>query len=634
MTIINVQHNLGADGSTAQAITVVLTGSVVASGNLVVGSVQWGTGAGETLVSVTDDKLNTYNISSNVNDATATQAQALFWLPNVTNGPSTITATFSSVVTSFRRILWDEFSGVATSPLDGTTGQVLAGTLTANGMTSGNISTTANGDLVWGAATDTFGAGATWSAGTGFTLLDAGSPANNAPMYSEWQVQSSSGSIAATFTQTGTASESIVAVIAFKASASGSVGSAVGAGAATGVGKSTVAAVGTSVGAGTATAVGSGVIAVATQASVARLFTPLLSPLDRFRPNLAFPLTVQTVSATGSSSGVGAASGVGASTAASVGSSSGAGTATGVGISTDASVGTASGAGTASGIGSSIATAVGTSSGTGTATGVGTSTGGGSTGSSVGAGTASGVGASIAASVGTSAGIGIATGIGAASIPAVGTSSGSGTASGVGASTAASVGASSGAGTASGVATSAAASVGTSSGAGTASGVGTSSGGVTSAVGTASGAGNANGVGSSIAAAVGTSSGTGNASAVSFGTGIDTHDGVWSEKQLKKFRDNQKKVALKRERLQAEEDARPGRIRKLLEAARNSFKALEVVKEPIKEPIKPVIARPAVLVSDPVAKLKDTSPGLFAEWDEKAILDDDEEIMMILGEIL
>jgi len=117
-----------------------------------------------------------------------------------------------------------------------------------------------------------------------------------------------------------------------------------------------------------------------------------------------------TENADGSSAGVGAASGVGASTAASVASSAGVGAASGTGVSTAASVADSAGAGAASSVGASTFAGIGSSAGIGAASGVGESTFAG-IGSSAGIGAASGVGASTFAGIGSSAGIGAASGV-------------------------------------------------------------------------------------------------------------------------------------------------------------------------------------------------------------------------------
>lgn len=171
MAIAHVQGNAGFFfGGNMTTFAVVLP-STVTSGSLVCGSLSFENSLGQTLVSVTDDKSNTYNIVDTRDDTPDTQVCASFYLANVTNSPKTITATFSGVGSSANGMLVDEYSGVATSsPLDVHTSniQTLVGT-GANAITSTAVTTTVPGDLIYGATWNTL-AVATPAAGTGFTL--------------------------------------------------------------------------------------------------------------------------------------------------------------------------------------------------------------------------------------------------------------------------------------------------------------------------------------------------------------------------------------------------------------------------------------------------------------------------------
>lgn len=262
------------------------------------------------------------------------------------------------------------------------------------------------------------------------------------------------------------------------------------------------------------------------------LWYPLRSP--RW---ISFPATSTTTNGVGAAAGTGAATGVGASTAAGVGASAGIGSATAVGTSTAASVGASAGTGTATGVGISTAASVGASAGTGSATGVGASIFS-AAGSAAGTGAADGISPGVTAGAGDSAGTGTATGVGAATGAGVGASAGAGTATGIGAATAASVGASAGVGAAAGVGASTVASVGSATGTGSATGIGASifsavgsasgtgtataaSPGFTAGVGNAAGTGSTLGIGAAIYAAVGAASGIGGASAVAPSTHVE-----------------------------------------------------------------------------------------------------------------
>lgn len=188
----------------------------------------------------------------------------------------------------------------------------------------------------------------------------------------------------------------------------------------------------------------------------------------------------------GTSAGTGAASGVGASSAASTASSSGAGLATATGASSNAAVASSAGVGAASGTGRALLPSVATSAGAGAAAATGAAT-------FAGVGSASGV--ALASGVGSTATAGsIASASGIATTSATGASSASTTASGAGV----------GAAVAVGIALAPAAGTSTATSAATATGRATSS-----STGTSSGASSALAVGLALTAgSVGTSAGT------------------------------------------------------------------------------------------------------------------------------
>ncbi len=155
------QHN-------AVGTSLAASGAVVGSGNTVIGSFSIDSSGGGDIVSVTDDKGNTYTVVDNVNDAANVQRFCSFVLGNIANGPSTITA--GSTSKSFRTVTWEEISGVAalSDPRDGHGGQLqTAPGTSSNGVTSGSVTTTVNGDLIWGATCNSSD-GTVPSVGSGF----------------------------------------------------------------------------------------------------------------------------------------------------------------------------------------------------------------------------------------------------------------------------------------------------------------------------------------------------------------------------------------------------------------------------------------------------------------------------------
>jgi hypothetical protein len=220
MSIAHVQGNANGN-SNAGALTFAVTlGANVGSGNAVVGAVYWYGGSGQTLTSVTDDQGNNYTLGTSLDDTTDVLLGRNFYLGNITNAPHIITATAAGANLSKVSIVVDEYTGCVASanPTDGQTGSFQASPTTAtDAVTSTAITTTANGDLIWGSAACF--AGTTINAGTGFTQRQqqfSGMSNTTAD-----KIQSSAGSVAATFTLVTTNSPTLAHVIALKAPAAG-----------------------------------------------------------------------------------------------------------------------------------------------------------------------------------------------------------------------------------------------------------------------------------------------------------------------------------------------------------------------------------------------------------------------------
>lgn len=170
----------------------------VGSGNCVIGAVEYRAFAA-TLNSITDNQGNTYTVLDTV--TVSSRSRATFVLGNITNGPTVISANFD--VADNASIVVEEFSGVIASagPTDGHTGQEqsLPGTST-DALTSGSVTTTTDGDLIWGVTYDQDG-GVVISAGTGFTLgLAHVTPGGDGYFSTEYKTQTTAASVAATFT--------------------------------------------------------------------------------------------------------------------------------------------------------------------------------------------------------------------------------------------------------------------------------------------------------------------------------------------------------------------------------------------------------------------------------------------------
>ncbi|SRR6266446_2709248 len=211
MAITFVQKAISADNGSGTTVTVNITAGT--TGNLICGSVVWNDP--QTLTSVKDNNGVTYNIVDNTDDAGDGVSMATFYLPNISGAPTSIIATFSAsaIVT---RIEVQEWSGVATTtPLDGHIAQQTSGAT----VSSGNITTTVGGDLIYGSAISAI-SNTALTVGSGFTIRNSGQGSGFVrPMADESQIQSSAGTIAATFTSNPTTDTCIVAVMAFKAAA-------------------------------------------------------------------------------------------------------------------------------------------------------------------------------------------------------------------------------------------------------------------------------------------------------------------------------------------------------------------------------------------------------------------------------
>lgn len=186
-------------------------GSNVTAGSLLTCHVY----ANHGISTVADSLTQTFTSAVNVTDG-ATFSLATFYFANSAAGADTVTVTFAGAVT-YASLQCAEYSGVATSsPLDQFTSnnQTTPGT-GSNAITSGNVTTTTNGQLIVGWTTAfTVGAG-TVSAGTGYT----GRTNVFGDTIFEDQVQASAGVIAATFTTTSATSNYLTIITTYKAPA-------------------------------------------------------------------------------------------------------------------------------------------------------------------------------------------------------------------------------------------------------------------------------------------------------------------------------------------------------------------------------------------------------------------------------
>lgn len=200
---------LGSSETTTVPITL---DAAVGSGNcliVVVHSV--GANGAPDTCTITDNQSNTYTIIDSHQNTAADYNTYTAYCSNITNAPTTVTATLS-VARAYRAIYVMEVSHIkASSPLDGHAIASVNSNTTANGLSSGSITPTTDGDFIFGYCVDAGGHGID-AITSGFTadIAESGS------FYSEYKLQTTAASIAATFTSSHSFVQSTNTVIAFK----------------------------------------------------------------------------------------------------------------------------------------------------------------------------------------------------------------------------------------------------------------------------------------------------------------------------------------------------------------------------------------------------------------------------------
>src|SRR5215467_2175866 len=240
MTWSHVQFGQANNFSTvtSQPITI----SAVGSGNIVTGTVE--VFSGSTLSSVTDDKSNSYTVVPN---DLGNGYYAFYSTGLITNGPTTITANFTSSPGVFLTV--DEWAPPASTTAIALDGHVYDASFVASptDITGTAITTASSGDLVLSYSESNASiAGAGWTATSGGTSF----------IVSEFQVQSAAGSIAAAWNEVNAYKLATFALAATGGTTVTGDGNAAGVGAASAAGASTVAAAGSASGTGSASAQG------------------------------------------------------------------------------------------------------------------------------------------------------------------------------------------------------------------------------------------------------------------------------------------------------------------------------------------------------------------------------------------
>lgn len=204
-TITHVQsRNSTFSGSTGATSTSLAFSSNNTAGNTIVASTTWDISASSTLT-CSDSQGNAYSSAIIITDPPNTQGIAVCYAPNIKAGANTVTVTYGAS-SAYRLLSIHEYSGVATvNPYDTSATNQATGTTATDGYTSTASTTSTNGDLIYGAMFNT-GSVTTYFTGTGFN-----SRTNSSQFVAEDLVQSTAGSVAATFT--GSAARTYVAVM-------------------------------------------------------------------------------------------------------------------------------------------------------------------------------------------------------------------------------------------------------------------------------------------------------------------------------------------------------------------------------------------------------------------------------------
>lgn len=213
-TVSYVQGTTMTNDAAATTAPVTMPANVT-TGNFIVVAVSWDTTATQSF-SCSDTRGNAYtNIGTVWNDTTNTQGMSICYAQNISgNAADTVTVTFAAS-SNFRRVVANEYSGVATvgNPVDGVAGVGGLTTVTStDGTSSGNITTTQDGDLVFSAVMITMTTRGIVN-GTGFSpRLYTGLK----DMEAEDKQQPQAGVTAGTWTMPAASDKVDVAVVAFK----------------------------------------------------------------------------------------------------------------------------------------------------------------------------------------------------------------------------------------------------------------------------------------------------------------------------------------------------------------------------------------------------------------------------------
>src|SRR5438445_800602 len=182
-SIALVQHTSKDAGTTTTSPLAFVSPNT--AGNWIAVTIRGGLSSSQVFT-VVDSNGNTYRQAAQIGFTSSQVTLAIYYAENIKGGANTITV--SQTVSGPLRFAILEYSGVATSnSLD----VFVTATGTSSSPNSGNLTTTASGDLLLGAIAST-NAGA-FTAGSGYTIRDFVPAEPNTKLITEDQIQTTAG---------------------------------------------------------------------------------------------------------------------------------------------------------------------------------------------------------------------------------------------------------------------------------------------------------------------------------------------------------------------------------------------------------------------------------------------------------
>jgi hypothetical protein len=214
-----VQHASGSNtgNNFVTSYTISLPDGTQAGNCVVVGV----TAESARTITVSDDRGNSYNLGNTATDTRNSQVAAVFYALNVAAGTRTITITFSTSAAGVGAVVSEFYNVVATAgALDGSSGNFNSGA----GVTAGNITTSADNDLIYQFAAIDSGTATSFTQGASPWMLLSSDLLQG--QVAQYEVQSTHGAINPTLSQSPGANSWVTSAIALKSGAGGSAAAA------------------------------------------------------------------------------------------------------------------------------------------------------------------------------------------------------------------------------------------------------------------------------------------------------------------------------------------------------------------------------------------------------------------------